>query len=71
MKYMQKRQEAKALKGVFGNLGMYASGIPVGLLVDSKGPRPGVFLGSLALGSGYYALHRGESYIPKVEFCSH
>ncbi|KAA6410012.1 MAG: hypothetical protein FRX48_06626 [Lasallia pustulata] len=46
------------LIGVFGNLGMYASGIPVGLLVDSKGPRPGVFLGSLALGTGYFALHR-------------
>ncbi|KAI9880115.1 MAG: hypothetical protein M1830_005360 [Pleopsidium flavum] len=46
------------LIGVFGNLGMYASGIPVGLMVDSKGPRPGVLIGALALGSGYYLIHK-------------
>lgn len=44
---------------------MYASGIPLGMMVDSKGPKPGVFLGSLALGTGYFGLHRGESYTPR------
>jgi len=39
--------------------GMYIAGIPVGLLVDSKGPRPGVLLGGLSLGSGYLILQRG------------
>ena len=38
---------------------MYACGIPVGLLVDAKGPRPGVLLGSLGLGGGYFALYKG------------
>ena len=52
---------ADYIKGVFGNLGMYASGIPVGLLVDSKGPRPGVLMGSTLLGSGYFSLHRGTA----------
>ena len=38
---------------------MYACGIPVGLLVDAKGPRPGVLLGSALLGTGYFGLYRG------------
>ncbi|KAG5294542.1 MFS transporter [Histoplasma ohiense] len=46
------------LIGAAGNLGMYASGIPVGLLIDSKGPRPGMLLGILALGAGYFPMHR-------------
>ncbi|KAI9672514.1 MAG: hypothetical protein M1817_003280 [Caeruleum heppii] len=46
------------IQGTAANLGMYASGIPVGLLVDAKGPRPAVLLGALALGLGYYPLHR-------------
>ena len=46
-------------QGIFGNLGMYASGIPLGLLVDSKGPRPGVLLGSIAIGTGYFAMYKG------------
>ena len=41
---------------------MYASGIPVGLLVDAKGPRLGVLGGSVALGVGYYPLYQGQSY---------
>ncbi|KAI9816174.1 MAG: hypothetical protein M1827_001775 [Pycnora praestabilis] len=32
------------LIGVAANLGMYASGIPVGLMVDAKGPRYGVII---------------------------
>ncbi|PGH06532.1 hypothetical protein GX51_02357 [Blastomyces parvus] len=46
------------LIGTAGNLGMYATGIPVGLLVDSKGPRPGILIGIVALGLGYFPLHR-------------
>ena len=41
---------------------MYASGIPIGLLVDAKGPRPGVLLGCAMLGVGYFALYGGSSF---------
>lgn len=37
---------------------MYASGIPVGLLVDAKGPRPGVLIGALSLGTGYFLIYK-------------
>ena len=37
---------------------MYVSGIPVGLLVDSRGPRPGTILGSIMLGVGYFFQYR-------------
>jgi hypothetical protein len=33
-------------------------GIPVGMLVDAKGPRPAVILGCLLLGAGYFPLHQ-------------
>ncbi|EEH42108.1 uncharacterized protein PADG_06928 [Paracoccidioides brasiliensis Pb18] len=46
------------LIGTAGNLGMYLSGIPVGLLIDSKGPRPGVLIGMVSLGAGYFLIHR-------------
>ena len=46
---------------------MYASGIPVGLLVDAKGPRLGVLGGSVALGVGYYPLYQGGSYQPVTD----
>ncbi|KKZ64156.1 hypothetical protein EMCG_01504 [[Emmonsia] crescens] len=46
------------LIGTAGNLGMYASGIPVGLLVDAKGPKPGILIGIVALGVGYFPIHR-------------
>ncbi len=38
---------------------MYGTGIPVGLLIDSKGPRPGVLIGVLAIGSGYFLIYKG------------
>ena len=47
------------LIGTFGNLGMYTAGIPIGLLVDSRGPRPGALLGAVLLGVGYFSLYRG------------
>ena len=33
------------LIGNFGNIGMYAMGIPGGILIDSRGPRWGVLAG--------------------------
>lgn len=44
--------------GNAGNLGMYAMGIPAGLLIDSRGPRWGVLLGCICLAAGYFPLHR-------------
>lgn len=47
---------------------MYSFGIPVGILVDSKGPRPAVVIGCLLLGLGYFPLHqaynRGSGSVP-------
>lgn len=33
-------------------------GVPVGLLVDTKGPRPAVLIGSALLGLGYFPIHQ-------------
>jgi hypothetical protein len=41
------------LIGLAGNMGMYSAGIPVGLFVDHRGPRPAVLAGALCLGVGY------------------
>lgn len=49
-------------QGTAGNLGMYGSGILVGMLVDAKGPRPAVLLGALSLGIGYFPIYRGGVY---------
>ncbi|PYH32579.1 putative MFS transporter [Aspergillus neoniger CBS 115656] len=43
--------------GAAGNLGMYASGIPLGLLTDARGPRLTTFLGAITLGIGYYPIY--------------
>ena len=40
---------------------MYACGIPVGLIVDAKGPLPGLLLGAASLGIGYFPIYRGLS----------
>lgn len=40
-------------------LGMYTAGIPIGFIVDAKGPRPGTLFGALAMGGGYLALQQG------------
>lgn len=48
--------------------GMYIAGIPVGFLVDSKGPRPGVLLGGLSLGLGYLILQRGTPWKFEVPY---
>ncbi|KAF3767586.1 MFS general substrate transporter [Cryphonectria parasitica EP155] len=46
------------LVGLAGNLGMYACGLPIGLFVDKKGPRPAVLIGSILLGLGYFPLYQ-------------
>ncbi|KAF9890723.1 hypothetical protein FE257_005589 [Aspergillus nanangensis] len=43
--------------GAAGNLGMYACGIPMGLLVDAKGPRLATFIGAIALAVGYLPIY--------------
>lgn len=48
------------LIGLWGNMGMYALGFPVGLLIDSRGPRIAVIVGMLLLACGYFPLH--EAY---------
>lgn len=53
------RETANVLQGTFGNVGMYASGIPIGLLIDRKGPRLAFLLGAAFLGSGYFPLRKG------------
>lgn len=56
------------LVGLAGNLGMYSMGVPVGIFVDSKGPRPAVLIGSIMLGLGYFPLHqaydKGSGSVP-------
>lgn len=44
--------------GLAGNLGMYTMGVPVGMFVDHRGPRPAVIAGSILLGLGYFPLHQ-------------
>ena len=46
-------------QGTFGNLGMYTAGVPIGLLVDAKGPRPGALFGSASLAAGYFSIYKG------------
>jgi hypothetical protein len=47
---------------------MYLLGIPVGMIVDAKGPRIAVIVGALLLGAGYFPLHqaydRGSGSMP-------
>ncbi|KKK15230.1 MFS transporter [Aspergillus rambellii] len=43
--------------GAGGNLGMYACGIPLGVLTDNRGPRLTTFIAVICLGLGYFPLH--------------
>lgn len=64
------------LIGNFGNIGMYAMGIPGGILIDSKGPRWGVLVGVIGLAVGYFPLHSaydqgaGSMSVPALCFFS-
>ncbi len=41
---------------------MYSMGIPVGIFVDTKGPRPSVIVGSFLLALGYFPLRQAYEY---------
>ncbi|KAF2732715.1 MFS general substrate transporter [Polyplosphaeria fusca] len=43
--------------GTAANIGMYASGIPMGMITDRKSPRLAALIGMVALGIGYYPIH--------------
>ncbi|KEQ81148.1 putative MFS transporter [Aureobasidium pullulans EXF-150] len=45
------------LIGSAGNIGMYASGIPFGILIDTKGPRWAILIGAVSLACGYFPLY--------------
>ena len=47
------------MQGTFGNLGMYATGIPAGMVIDAKGPRIGVAIGICLFAAGYYPIAKG------------
>ncbi|GFP53631.1 hypothetical protein ACSS6W_001202 [Trichoderma asperelloides] len=44
------------LIGLFGNLGMYTMGVPIGMFVDDRGSRPAVLAGAFLLAIGYVPL---------------
>ena len=37
---------------------MYSAGVPVGMFVDHRGPRPAVLIGAILLAIGYFPLHQ-------------
>lgn len=53
---------------------MYLVGVPIGMFVDSRGPRPAVFVGAFLLGLGYLPLERaydaGQGSVPLLSFAS-
>ncbi|KAF4446473.1 hypothetical protein F53441_9877 [Fusarium austroafricanum] len=55
------------LIGLAGNLGMYTLGMPIGIFVDHRGPRPAVLGGALFMLFGYFPLsqayHRGSGSV--------
>jgi hypothetical protein len=46
------------MQGLAGNFGMYSVGIPIGMFIDTRGPRPGVLVGSVLMFAGYILLRR-------------
>jgi hypothetical protein len=46
------------LIGLAGNLGMYSMGVPIGMFIDTRGPRPAVIAGSILLAAGYFPLRQ-------------
>ncbi|TGJ80401.1 hypothetical protein E0Z10_g8367 [Xylaria hypoxylon] len=62
------------LIGLSANLGMYLLGVPIGIFVDSRGPRPAVLVGSFLLGLGYLPIQRaydsGQGSVPWLSFAS-
>ncbi|CEJ80277.1 hypothetical protein VHEMI00470 [[Torrubiella] hemipterigena] len=62
------------LIGLFGNVGMYATGPPVGIFIDHQrlGPRPAVLAGAFLMAVGYFPLYRayatGSGSVPLLCF---
>lgn len=48
-------------QGTSANIGMYASGIPMGMITDRKSPRLAALIGMVTLGLGYYPIHIGRA----------
>ncbi|KAF4636403.1 hypothetical protein G7Y89_g1682 [Cudoniella acicularis] len=48
-------------QGLSGNLGMYSLGIPIGMFVDTKGPKMATMVGAFLLATGYFYLHMAFS----------
>ena len=44
-------------------MGMYASGIPIGLITDRVNPRLSAIIGMFALLLGYYPIKMGTSHL--------
>ncbi|KAL2024005.1 hypothetical protein VTK56DRAFT_240 [Thermocarpiscus australiensis] len=63
------------LIGLAANLGMYSMGVPIGLFIDHRGPRPAVIAGSLLLGLGYFpfraAYETASGSVPVLCFFSY
>ncbi|KAF2467353.1 MFS general substrate transporter [Lindgomyces ingoldianus] len=62
--------------GTSANIGMYASGIPMGLITDRKSPRLAAVIGMFALAIGYFPIHTafqkgaGSMSVALISFCS-
>ncbi|KAJ4289100.1 hypothetical protein N0V90_011442 [Kalmusia sp. IMI 367209] len=62
--------------GTSGNMGMYAAGIPVGMITDRKSPRLAGLIGMLSLFAGYYPIHvaydkgAGSMSVGLISLCS-
>jgi hypothetical protein len=44
-------------------MGMYATGIPLGFLVDKRGPHLNTALGAFAIAGGYWPLRQGILFV--------
>jgi phosphate/sulfate permease len=50
-------------KGAAGNMGMYATGVPLGFITDKKGPYLNTVMGAFAMAGGYWFLRQGKVVI--------
>ncbi|KAL7949823.1 serine incorporator domain-containing protein [Trichoderma barbatum] len=63
------------LIGLFGNLGMYSLGVPIGMFVDERGSRPAVLAGAFLLAIGYaplcFSFEKAAGSVPVLCFFSY
>ncbi|KAH8705172.1 putative MFS transporter [Talaromyces proteolyticus] len=61
------------LLGVAGNIGLYCSGIPTGILTDTRGPTITLLIGTVSLFLGYYPIYlayeHGQGYMSLGPLC--